>query len=213
LYWYSIGGGATGELLAQEAPTVLGADIVQQIQDMGGIVAAPNESSHVGDIQGLWWFSGDVAFADQLVACAIQQRHIDTQHIHSVGSYLGGGGMTTYLWYVRSGYLASVVTYWGGLYPHPADLQDPSHVPPALVEHGDPMKSGEIGGPSGTWEMDLQQRNAFFIDCNDGSATPSSGAYSIAPQAWQFLKDHPFGVSPEPYTKLSAPWPTYCTIM
>ena len=42
---------------------------------------------------------------------------------------------------------------------------------------------------------------------------PSTDSYSVAPQAWQFMKDHPFGVSPEPYTKLSSAWPSYCTIM
>jgi poly(3-hydroxybutyrate) depolymerase len=177
LFWNADAGSAT---TAQEALTVFGAGAVQEVQDLGGIVAAPDKTTHLGQLTGLYWFSGDVPFADQLVACAIQQRHIDTQHIHSVG-FAGGGHLSTYLWYVRSGYIASVATYWGGLEPIPTGLQDPSHMPAALVQHGDLLNSGAYGYLPGTWLMDLKQRKAFFIDCNDGTINTGADSFSIAP--------------------------------
>jgi dienelactone hydrolase len=59
------------------------------------------------------WYTSDGAFADQAVACAIQNKHGDPTHIHTAG-YSAGGLQTVWMWYARSGYLASVISYSGG---------------------------------------------------------------------------------------------------
>jgi hypothetical protein len=47
----------------------------------------------------------------------------------------------------------------------------------------------------------------------DGSThTDFTKRTKVAPQAVQFFLDHPYGVTPEPYTTLPAGFPAYCSI-
>jgi hypothetical protein len=49
------------------------------------------------------------------------------------------------------------------------------------------------------------------VDCNHGGGHCGAPANDIAAQ-WQFCKDHPFGVSPDPYASgLPSSFPSYCT--
>jgi len=62
-----------------------------------------------------------------------QNQHIDPRRIHVAG-YSAGAIQTTYMWFARSGYVASVLTYSGGdVTIDVAPIQDPAHPPPALV--------------------------------------------------------------------------------
>jgi hypothetical protein len=60
--------------------------------------------------------------------------------------------------------------------------------------------------------MDIKSHGGFAVDCNHGGGHCGAPADDIAAQ-WQFCKDHPFGVSPEPYKNgLPSGFPSYCTI-
>ena len=100
---------------AEEALTMLGQTALLDVENNGGIIAAAEKSSGVGaSTDDGTWTTGDIAYADQVVACAIQDLHADPSRIHVIG-YGVGGLETVYMWYARSGYVASALTYSGGL--------------------------------------------------------------------------------------------------
>lgn len=70
------------------------------------------------------WFTGDFDTIDDVVACAIEQLHIDTRRIYASG-FSAGGLQTTWMSYARSGYLAAVVPYSGGLTGFGTSVLDP----------------------------------------------------------------------------------------
>jgi hypothetical protein len=50
----------------------------------------------------------------------------------------------------------------------------------------------------------------YVVDCNHGGGQCGAPADDVAAQ-WRFCKDHPFGVSPDPYNGvLPSGFPTYC---
>ena len=213
IYWY-----ATGSSSMEPIYTLRSAQI-KAITDAGGAVVALQKTTAQGQSTGNGiWYTGDAAIADEIVACSIAQQHIDPRRIHSAG-YSAGALQTTYMWSARSGYIASVLTYSGGDDSiDTGPLQDPAHPPAALVTHG-PMGVDTYGGvidffnASAAWEAEIKKANGFAIDCTDtGAHSDVAKRTAIAPQAVQFFHDHPYGVTPEPYTSLPAGWPAYCTI-
>jgi predicted esterase len=160
---------------------------------------------------------------DQGVACAIQQLHSDVRHIHSAG-YSAGALQTVYVWYARSGYVASVISYSGGdVTINTAPFQDASNVAPALVAHGgagqDTYGAGtatvDFSQTSAAWEATISGDHGHYIDCNDGGnhlAFFQTRAPNLEPVAFKFFQDHPFGITPEPYTTLPAGFPSYCKL-
>jgi poly(3-hydroxybutyrate) depolymerase len=213
LYWY-----ATGSSSIEPVATIRQAQI-DRITALGGAVVAQKKTTAQGKTTGnSVWYTGDVAIADEIVACAIQNQKIDPRRIHAAG-YSAGAIQTTYMWFARSGYLASVLTYSGGDdVLDKAPMQDAAHPPPALVTHG-PMGVDTYGGvidfftSSMTWEADIAMAKGFAIDCTDtGAHADYVLRTKVAPQAVQFFLDHPYGVKPEPYKALSGDWPAYCSI-
>jgi hypothetical protein len=213
LYYY-----ATGSNSMEPALTIGQAQIAK-ITSLGGAVVAQVTTTAMGNTTGNGvWYTGDAAIADEIVACAIQNQKIDPRRVHVAG-YSAGAIQTVYMWWARSGYVASVLTYSGG--DDGIDktaLQDPAHPPAALVTHGGAGKD-TYGGiidfamASATWEGEIKAANGFAIDCDDGGThTDVLLRTKVAPQALQFFLDHPYGVKPEPYTMLPAGWPTYCVI-
>lgn len=212
VYWYATGSNA------QEPTFTLGQAQIAKITGMGGMVVAPNKTNAMGKTTGNQvWYTGDVAVADEAVACAISGQNIDPRRIHTAG-YSAGALQATYMWYARSGYLASVLLYSGGDDGvDSAPLQDAAHPPAALVTHGaqgkDTYGGFDFFNASTTLEKTMKKDNAFVIDCNDGGAhSDVASRTKVAPQAIQFFLDHPYGVSPEPYATLPTGWPSYCTI-
>jgi hypothetical protein len=213
LYYY-----ATGSNSMEPAVTI-GQPQIAKITSLGGAVVAQVKTTAQGATTGNdVWYTGDATIADEIVACAIQNQKIDPRRIHVAG-YSAGALQTTYMWFARSGYVASVLTYSGG--DDQIDetaLQDPAHPPAALVTHG-AMGKDTYGGvidfavASANWEGQIKAAHGFAIDCDDGGThTDYVLRTMVAPQALQFFLDHPYGVTPEPYTMLPAGWPTYCTI-
>jgi hypothetical protein len=64
-----------------------------------------------------------------------------------------------------------------------------------------------------TQARDLAGQGGFFVQCDHG------GGHCASPPAvknaqWKFLKDHPFGVTPEPYAGgLPAGTPEVCKVI
>ncbi len=215
IYWYSTGGSPS------QATEVLTQAGVNRITALGGVVVAQNQSTKSGtDTTDNIWYSGDLPIADEVVACAIKQGYGDPSRIHVLG-YSAGAMQTVYMWAARSGYVASVVSYSGGdVGNNKAPLQDPSNSPPAVAAHGSSTGDVDYLGinmytDSHTWESDIRAVNGFVIDCGDtGTHTDITLRTAIAPQALQFLLDHPFKTSPEPYANaLPSGWPSYCSIV
>jgi hypothetical protein len=224
-YWYSTGGAPS------QATTVLTQAGISKITAMGGIVAAPNQSTKQGDnTTDAIWYSGDLPIADDVVACAIEQGYGDPRHIHVLG-YSAGAMQTVYMWAARSNYVASVISYSGGdigaysggqVGKNNAPLQDPSNAPPAIVAHGKDGTGGDIDYlnidiymTSLTWEHEIRAAGGVAIDCGDQSSHADVATRTaIAPEALQFFFDHPYKVAPEPYASgLPSGWPAYCSIV
>ncbi len=93
---------------------------------------------------------------------------------------------------------------------------DPSHVPALITTHGgsSDMVIISFAAASATQDKDVASgKGGFVVDCNHGGGHCGAPANDIAAQ-WQFCKDHPFGVSPEPYANgLPKSFPSYCTII
>jgi hypothetical protein len=217
IYWHGTGTNA------QESATALGNGITT-IDNLGGLVAAADSTSSTGTNTGDGvWYTGDVDYADFIIACAIQQLNIDTSHIHAAG-YSAGALQTGYMWSARSGYLASAILYSGGSFG--GTLQDPSNAPSIIGAHG---AFGDAGCTSLTatncdflatsttmFESTVKAAGApIVIDCNDQSSHVDITRLSrLSPVAWQFFADHPFkGPKPDPYAGgLPSGFPNYCKI-
>jgi poly(3-hydroxybutyrate) depolymerase len=209
IYWH--GTGTTG---SSDVGWGIGQAAISDVQAKGGIVAAAESTSSTGTNTGdNVWYTGDVDWADFIIACAIQQLNIDTRHIHAAG-YSAGALQTGYMYYARSGYLASEVVYSGGAGVGAGTLQDPSNVAPIIGAHG--STSGDfLAGSTTMWEAQVKAAGAsIVIDCDDGgSHTDITRLTRLAPSTYQFFKDHPFKQGkPDPYTSLPSTFPTYCKI-
>ena len=209
-YWHGTGGSPINQ-----PPNALGAANVEAILAEGGIIAAAHHDPAAGTFP---WFlttgSGpedDLRVADEVLACAIEKVGIDKRRIHSIGMSAGGLN-TTQMSYRRSGYLASVVTYSGGLLGAPPD-QDPTNKFPAMIFHGGPSDQVVIGfqAASEAYRDALTDAGhfAFICDHGMGHTIPTDAVDSVR----QFFVDHPFGTTPSPYAGgLPTGFPSYCSL-
>jgi len=214
LYWYPTGGSSAFVL------DEFGQTNISAVTAAGGVVASFAKSNGTGtDTGDAVWFTGDFTTADQVVACAIQQLHIDTRRIFVTGAS-AGGLQTTWMSYARSGYVAAAVTLSGGLEEvggfsgTPTTLQDPTNVPAAMAVHGAPgvdVVVIDFSVASAAWEADVAMKGGFSMDCNTGGGHVS-GPPQILPGMWQFMVDHPFKVAKEPYPPIPSVFPSYCQI-
>ena len=216
IYWHGTASSPGGEIpIAFDTNAVAAA---------GGIIVGFNANSRQGATNGntgdAVWYQSDGAFADQAVACWLQNNHGDPTHIHTAG-YSAGGLQTVWMWFARSGYLASVISYSGGDgVINKAPLQDMSNLAPAIAAHGAPGSDNlglDFANCSITWEMEIKQGGGFSIDCNDGGNHLDffgKRAPGLKPVAFKFFQDHPFGVGkPDPYgSALPSGFPSYCKI-
>jgi hypothetical protein len=215
IYWHGTASSPAGEIpIAFDTTAVAAA---------GGIIVGFNANTRTGSPTGntgdAVWYTSDGAFADQAVACAIKNNHADPKHIHTAG-YSAGGLQTVWMWYARSGYLASVISYSGGSsIINTAAMQDPKNLPAAIAAHGAPGSDAlglDFAMASATWESAIKMGGGFSIDCNDGGSHLdffAKRAPGLQKVAFKFFQDHPFGVKPDPYASaLPSGFPTYCKI-
>lgn len=206
-YWHGTGSSA------MEAQYIMGTQI-NEIVSEGGLVASFSTSTGQGTNTGdAVWYTGDFAMADQILACAVQQLNIDTRKIYTAGCSAGGlqsGAMV----YSRASYLAASMPNSGGIVvSFPSD--DPSHIPSVITTHGgtSDMVVVSFSQTSATLDNDIAMKGGYVVDCNHGGGHCGAPAPDIAAQ-WQFCKDHPYGVSPNPYSGgLPSSFPSYCTII
>jgi len=202
-YWHG-----TGSVAAEAA--ALMQNEINEITADGGIVASFTSTVGTGTNTGNFvWYTDDFISADQILACAIQQLNIDTHRIYSAGCSAGGlqaGAMAV----VRSSYIAAVMTNSGGSLLHV--WEDPTHIPAIITAHGSCADKVIVSFNDVSHNTDtlFNKAGGVAVDCNHGKGHCGAPADLITAQ-WQFLKDHPFGVSPDPYAGgLPASFPTYC---
>jgi len=212
IYWYATGSSPS------EVLTGVGQAQITKILAEGGVIAAQNKTTAAGATTGnSVWYTGDAPIADEVVACAVKNQNIDVRRISSLG-YSAGALQTTYMWFARSGYVASVISYSGGdLVINRAPFQDSTHAGAAIAAHGAPgvdtYDGADFAAGSATWETEIATAGAFAIDCDDGQAhVYIPRLTNLAPVSLAFFQAHPFGVKPEPWTTLPSGFPTYCTI-
>jgi poly(3-hydroxybutyrate) depolymerase len=214
LYWHGTGSSPSREIPVAFDTTALAS--------AGGMIVGFVSSSRTGTATVTTgnnvWYQSDGAFADQVVACAIQNNHISPRRIHTAG-YSAGGLQTVWMWYGRSGYIASAISYSGGeATVNKVALQDPSNVAPAIAAHGAMGSDAfvlDFANASATWESSIKTGGGFSIDCNDGgnhTAFFTTRAPGLKPVALKFFVDHPFKGKPEPYASLPSGFPSYCKI-
>jgi hypothetical protein len=201
---------------SQEAIAGLGPGTAEVVK-AGGVIASFTASNGSGTNTGdFTWYTGDFNTADEILACASQQGLVDVTHIHSAG-YSPGSCQTAAMIYSRA-YLASVICYSGGAVTM-GPLPDPTNHPALIGAHG-AVGSDVFGIDIATntilLENDLKGKGAFVIDCDDGGDHLQSGPARLAGASgpgWQFFKDHPYKVSPEPYKAVPPAFPSYCKLM
>jgi predicted esterase len=202
--------------------TWIGSDVLAEIEAQGGIVVAPHADQP--STTRPWYYTPlgpgdedlDLRLMDEVVACAREHVGIDVRRIHALGMS-AGGLQTTQIAFRRSGYLASVVIYSGGL---PDERVPPRQAPEprlaAMILYGGPTDISPVDGirfADATARLvgSLRSGDHFVVLCNHGAGhtVPVSAQRS----AWQFLADHPFGVVPLPYANgLPSGFATFCTV-
>ena len=217
IYWHGTGSSSI------EATVVLGQQMIDAVVAQGGIVAAPGASGKGSTGQGTntgdgVWYTGDFDMADQVVACAIEQLHIDTRRIYASGGS-AGGLQSGWQAYARSGYTAAVAPVSGGMtgikpfWLDPVTMpQDPTNVPSAILTHGAEgvdVVGEDFAEASAASEADIKSKGGYSIDCNTQDAH-MSGPPQISPAIWRFFQDHPFAVKAPYATPLPSVFPTYC---
>ena len=211
-YWHGWGSSPI-----TEPPYGLGA-VMDWVTEQGGIVAA----AHSDDASGMFpWYlvSGgddetDLLLADEVVACAIEKVGIDTTRIHSIGMS-AGGLQTTQMSYRRSNYLASVVTYSGGLLTAEPSMQQPGNKFPAMMFHGGPNDVVYVNFKDLTeaYRDSITALGHFAFVCDHGLEHIIPTAQNEQQAVLAFFRDHPWGTVPSPYEAgLPAEMPSYCTL-
>jgi hypothetical protein len=113
---------------------------------------------------------------------------------------------------VRSSYLAAVAPNSGGIVG--AQPWQDMHTPAVYTMHGgsSDMVIVTFSQTSASFDMSAKMHGGFVVNCDHG------GGHCAAPGdlqkgAWQFMKDHPWGVSPSPWmSAIPAGIPDYCKI-
>ena len=206
-YWH--GTGST----PREAVNGLGEGYNEVLAE-GGVIASFTTTTKKGQNTGNnVWYTGDFEMADQILACAVEQQGVDSRRVYTAGCSAGGLQASAMV-YGRSSYLAAAMPNSGGTV-FPYQLEDPTHVPATMAVHGAAGRDKVIvdfSQTTTTQATDIATKGGFFIQCNHGGGHCASPA-ALKNAQWRFLKDHPFGVSPEPYAGgLPASFPEYCKV-
>lgn len=215
LVFFFHGGGGEPE----QAEDTVTDDAIADVLSRGGMVIAPIPDAAAS----LEWFlasgsaQNDVVMMDSMVACAAAGPGIDPYRIHGVG-FSAGGLHVSISAILRASYIASTVTYSGGVYGGiTPDTTDAS--PSALAFHGG--ATDNVGGlpfaqSTQLYVDQIRNNGGYALECNHntGHGYPANvpGMFRRA-DTYEFLLDHPWGVAPRPYEVGGVPdWvPDYCS--
>jgi hypothetical protein len=205
-YWHGTGSSAG------EVNSLIPSAARQEILDQGGIIVSFQGSLGTGgDCSGTGIFSkDDFKVADLIAACAVRDHGIDPRRIYTTGCSAGGlqaGCMGA----LRSSYIAATAPNSGGEVTK-LPIQDPSRVPAVMTMHGgsSDVVLVSFATTSATYDTQMKGAGAFVINCNHGGGHCGAPA-ALQSAAWEFMKDHPFGIQPEPYSSaLPSTFPSYC---
>ncbi len=205
-YWHGTGSNPL------EAEFGLGQAAIDDILMRGGMVVAPVADPEAGQFP--WYLvlseaEDDLHLMDEIVGCAAAGPGIDASRIHSMGMS-AGGLQTSQVSLRRASYIASVVTYSGGLLDPETPSDDPDRPFPAMIYHGGPEDIVVISfqQASERYQANIAARGGYSVICDHGGAhtIPDARVFS-----WQFLLAHPFGITPYPYAGQPPDWvPDYC---
>jgi predicted esterase len=158
---------------------------------------------HDNEGQFPWLAGGDADYrlADEVAACAVERGGVDPTRIHSLG-FSAGALFTARLAFARARYIASVVTYSGGLLENapPPPSQNPRNKFAALALSGGPRDNvfnTDFDVASRALQAKLTGDGHFALYCDHGGGHRIPTDYRRA--AGKFLVDHPFGTTPSPY--------------
>lgn len=207
LYWHAVGDDST------EVTSGFGQAAIDAVVGLGGVVAAFNTKLCVncGLADDAVWYDQDDPVTDHVVACAIEHAKIDVRHIHSIG-FSAGALRSLHLALARSNYIASVVSYSGGMLDDTVAI-DPDNKVPALLSYG---RQGldtivlDFTDLSLSWYETNRVRGYYSMMCqHDG---PHIIPEDLVPHVLQFFLDHPYRVAPEPYAAaIPKGYPAYCS--
>lgn len=180
----------------------------------GGVVAAPATTSCSGctTTDDGYWYVEDDPMLDNIVGCAISQAKIDVTHIHTLG-WSAGGLHTTHVAQARSNYIASFISYSGGLFLLPTMDQNPANHVAGILTYGDPGADVVIldfNAQSQSWYKQFQPMGWYSMMCHHPGGHEIDP--QVAPLSLRFFMDHPYKVSPEPYASaVPSGYPSYCS--
>jgi predicted esterase len=207
LYWHAIGDDST------EVVRGFGQPAIDAVVAQGGVVASFNTKlcTSCGIADDAVWYDQDDPVTDHVVACAIDQAKIDLRQIHSVG-FSAGALHSLHLALARSNYIASVVSYSGGMLDD-MDAIDPNNKVPAILSYG---RQGydtivlDFTDLSLAWYETNRARGYYSMLCqHDGTHDIPE---DLVPHVLQFFRDHPYRVAPEPYAAaVPIAYPAYCS--
>lgn len=204
-YWHGTGS------VAEEIQVFM-QPMIDEIVAEGGVVASFTTTLGTGNTTGNnVWYTGDWDSTDVILACATQQLNIDTRRVYAAGCSAGGlqaGSMVL----GRASYLAGAMpNSGGGILVPPWD--HPTHTPSVMTSHGTFDNDAVIIHFSETslaLDRVVVDRGGFAVDCTHPNGHCNNPPEAVAAQ-WQFLKDHPYGISTDPYANgLPSTFPDYC---
>jgi predicted esterase len=205
-YWHGTGS------FAGEYKGLLPAAVQKDILSSGGIIISPQDTTNKGaDCSGTQIFKqGDFEVMDLIAACAVKNNGIDPRKIYTTGCS-AGGLQAGCMGMMRSSYIAAVAPNSGGEVFN--QKQQDEHTPALMTMHGgaSDMVFVQFSQTSKTADTQYKQSGGFVMNCNHGGGHCGAPA-ELQSAAWEFMKAHPFGVAPEPYSTVPTNFPSYCTI-
>ena len=203
----------------QQAVATLGAQSVDEILAMGGVIVAPAPS---GQAEIEWFLTTglgdqDLRLMDEVVGCLHHDGPgIDPWQVHLVG-FSAGALHSSQASFRRNAYVASIVGYSGGL-AFPGVPQVEAWVPPAMLFHGG--EDDVVLGFSFEYSTDAHaiavgEAGGFCMSCDHQTGhdyPPNEVGVWRRADAINFLLDHRYGTEVSPYAVYGAPsWvPPYC---
>lgn len=198
---------------SKEVTEAIGQPAIDAVVAQGGVVASFNAIPclRCGLADDVVWYDEDDVVSDQVVACAMQQAQIDPRRIHAVG-FSSGALHAMHLALARSDYIASVVSFSGGVPATPREAQDPTNKVASLLSYGREGVDNAVVDfniSSHDWYTTYVPQGYYVLMCAHGRGHEIPK--DLPAHILRFLLDHPYRVSPEPYTsKIPAELPSYC---